>query len=132
MASKIYYHLEEYDLSLRLALESYEKFDLNERSKYVETLINQCIEKYTHVKQASFEATRKQSRLGIQGAPAEQVDEKMEILINKMFDRCFQDKKFKQAIGVALEARRLDKVKEAIELSGEEMEENLGYTFQMA
>jgi 26S proteasome regulatory subunit N2 len=57
------------------------------------------------------------------------VDEKMEIVIDKMFQRCFSDKKFKQAIGIALEARRLDKVKEAIELSGEEIEENLGYTF---
>jgi 26S proteasome regulatory subunit N2 len=46
VASKVYYYLEEYDLSLKLALESMEKFDLNERTKYVETLINQCINKY--------------------------------------------------------------------------------------
>lgn len=64
--------------------------------------------------------------------PAVSIDPKMEILINKMFDRCFADKKFKHVIGIAIESRRLDKVKEAIELSGEYMEDNLGYTFNLA
>lgn len=49
-----------------------------------------------------------------------------------MFERCFTDKKYKHVIGIALESRRLDKVKEAIEKSGEAMEENLGYTFNLA
>jgi hypothetical protein len=31
-----------------------------------------------------------------------------------------------------LEARRLDKVKEAIEMSGDQMEDNLGYTYTIA
>ena len=56
----------------------------------------------------------------------------MEIVIDKMFERCFTDKKYKHVIGIALESRRLDKVKEAIEKSGEAMEENLGYTFNLA
>jgi len=56
----------------------------------------------------------------------------MEIVIDKMFTTCFNDKKFKQAIGVALESRRLDKVKDAIEMSNELIEENLGYTFTIA
>ena len=56
----------------------------------------------------------------------------MEIVIDKMFQTCFADKKFKQAIGIALESRRLDKVKEAMEKSGDAIEENLGYTFSIA
>jgi 26S proteasome regulatory subunit N2 len=56
----------------------------------------------------------------------------MELVIDKMFSRCFADKKYKQAIGVALESRRLDKVKDAIELSNDQVEENLGYTFTIA
>lgn len=27
-----------------------------------------------------------------------------------MFDRCYQDKRFKQALGIAVESRRLDKI----------------------
>jgi 26S proteasome regulatory subunit N2 len=46
IASKVFYYLEEYEESLRLALEAGEKFDLNERSQYVETLIHKCIDKY--------------------------------------------------------------------------------------
>ena len=56
----------------------------------------------------------------------------MEIVIDKVFNRCFTDKKFKQAIGIALESRRLDKVKDAIEQSNDQIEELLGYTFQIA
>lgn len=31
-----------------------------------------------------------------------------------MFDRCFRDKQYKQALGIAIESRRLDKLEEAI------------------
>lgn len=46
IASKVFYYLEEYEEALRLALEAGDKFDLNERSQYVETLLNKCIDKY--------------------------------------------------------------------------------------
>ena len=60
------------------------------------------------------------------------IDKKMEIVIDKMFERCFADKKYRHVIGIAIESRRLDKVKEAIEKSGDQMEDNLGYTFNLA
>jgi len=123
VASKVYYYLEDFDESLRLALESQDKFDLYEKSQYVETLINSCIEKYIKLKQ---EANDKKT----QGTVV--IDNKMEVVIDKMFKRCFSDKQYKQAIGIALEARRLDKVKEAIEMSGEQMEDNLSYTYTIA
>lgn len=55
----------------------------------------------------------------------------MENVINKMFDRCFNDQQYNQAIGIALEARRLDKVREAIEKSND-VEDKLSYTFTIA
>ena len=126
MASKVFYYLEEFDESLRLALEAGDRFDINDKGLYVETLLNQCIEKYIKLKQEQTDRKRGPEE------PEVQIDQKMEVVIDKMFKRCFQDKKFTQAIGIALEARRLDKVKEAIELSGVDMEENLGYTFTIA
>lgn len=36
------------------------------------------------------------------------VDERLEGIVNKMFQRCLDDHKYKQAIGIALETRRLD------------------------
>ena len=60
------------------------------------------------------------------------IDPKMEAVIDKMFEKCFNDRRYKDVIGIALECRRLDKVKEAIEKSGDAIEENLGYTFTIA
>lgn len=101
VVSKVYYYLEEFDESLRYALEAGDLFDLNEKSTYVETLINKCIDRYIKLRQEIIDAKKNQSQA---------IDTKMENVIDKMFARCIQDKKYKQAIGVALEARRLDKV----------------------
>ena len=46
IVSKVFYYLEEYEEALRLALQAGSKFDLNERSQYVETLIHKCIDQY--------------------------------------------------------------------------------------
>jgi 26S proteasome regulatory subunit N2 len=121
VASKVFYFLEEFDEALRLALEAGDMFDLNEKSLYVETLINKCIDRYVKLRQEIVDLKR----------PIE-IDVKMEVVIEKMFKRCFTDKRYKQAIGIALESRRLDKVKEAIEMSNDHVEENLGYTFDIA
>lgn len=124
VVSKVYYYLEEFDESLRYALESGDFFDLNQQTTYVDTLINKCIDRYIKLRQESIDSKSNSN------APV--IDQKMEVVIDKMFNRCITDKKFKQAIGVALEARRLDRVQTAIENSGELMEENLGYTFGIA
>lgn len=121
----MYYYLENYEKSLMLALDSDQKFDLNQRNQYVERLLNECIDHYKRLKIASLEAMKK-------GEMVASIDPKMEAVIDKMFQRCFNEKQYRHVIGVALECRRLDKVKEAIEKSGDEMEENLGYTFNIA
>ena len=36
-----------------------------------------------------------------------------------MYDRCYNDKKYKQALGIAIEARRLDKIEECISKSND-------------
>ena len=36
------------------------------------------------------------------------LDQRLEGIVNKMFQRCLDDHKYKQAIGIALETRRLD------------------------
>ncbi len=82
IASKVFYYLEEYEESLRLALEAGSKFDLNEKSQYVETLIHKCIDQYT------------QKRLQIYDKHEENVviEAKMDAVINRMFDRCFSER----------------------------------------
>jgi glutamate mutase epsilon subunit len=48
----------------------------------------------------------------------EVIDERLERIVNRMFDRCFHDGEYKQAMGVAMESRRLDIVKQSILQSG--------------
>lgn len=55
----------------------------------------------------------------------------MEDVINRMFDRCYRDSQFTQAIGIAIESRRKDKIIESIERS-RDIESLLGYTFTIA
>ena len=63
VASKVFYHLEEYDEALRLALESGDKFDLNEKNKYVETLINKCIDRYIKLRQEIVDGNNQQQAI---------------------------------------------------------------------
>ncbi|KAH9312443.1 hypothetical protein KI387_027478 [Taxus chinensis] len=43
-----------------------------------------------------------------------QMDPRLELIVERMLDKCIVDGKFQQALGIALECRRLDKLEEAI------------------
>ena len=42
------------------------------------------------------------------GQLEEKIDVQLEDIVNRMFARCLGDRRYKQAIGVAFETRRLD------------------------
>lgn len=46
------------------------------------------------------------------------IDPRKVRIVEQVFEYCYQTGDFKQAIGIAIECRRLDRVKQAIELSG--------------
>ncbi|CAI2379462.1 unnamed protein product [Moneuplotes crassus] len=120
VASKVFYHLQEYEYSVRLALEAGPRFDIMERSQYVDTVISKCIDFYI----------KKRVQIS-EGDNSVQIDQKLEDIVNKMFERCFSDAEWDQAIGLALEARRLDVVEKAILQSGN-IEEKLDYTYKIS
>lgn len=47
----------------------------------------------------------------------EEIDPRLESVVNRMFDRCFDEHKFQQAAGIALETRRIDLLERAIQES---------------
>ncbi len=110
MASKCFFHLEEYDSALRLALGAGEHFDISEKSEYVQCMTKQCIDQYIE---------QRISNCG--GKPEEvvEIDPRLEGIIEKMFERCYNDGCFDQALGIALESRRLDHVRNSILKSGD-------------
>lgn len=115
--------MEEYDDALRLALESGPKFDIEEKSAYVEKLISKCIDEYIRKRVHNAEARTEEDKLPI--------DPKLEEVVNHMFLRCLKDGEYKQAIGIAIEARRTDIIHKAIDM-GENSEEKLKYTYDIA
>uniref|UniRef100_A0A8C5QQF6 26S proteasome non-ATPase regulatory subunit 1 n=1 Tax=Leptobrachium leishanense TaxID=445787 RepID=A0A8C5QQF6_9ANUR len=99
VASKVFYHLGAFEESLNYALGAGDLFNVNDNSEYVETIIAKCIDHYTKQCVENAELPEGQKK---------PVDERLEGIVNKMFQRCLDDHKYKQAIGIALETRRLD------------------------
>ena len=83
-------------------------------SKYVQTLVHKAIDTYTEKRVTEAE-----------------MDARMEAIVNRKFEQCFGEGKFKQAIGIALETKRIDMVRASIERSSNP-EAMLGYAFTLA
>jgi len=114
VSSKCFFHLEDYDDALRLALESGSYFDVGGTGEYEVTIVGQCIEKYIALRH--------------EDAP---VDSKLEAIVEGMFEKCYSLGNYKQALGIALEAQRLDKVEDAIVKSGNEISAMLSHCMQV-
>jgi len=108
VASKVYYHLGAFEDSLMYALGAGELFNVNSHSQYVETTIAKCIDHYASLRVKKVESSYETP-----------IDSRLESIVNKMFQRCFDHGKYKQAVGIALETRRLDIFEQAILKSGE-------------
>ena len=66
--------------------------------RYVETIIAKCIDSYTAKRTAG----------------EENIDKRLETIVDRMFDRCFQHGQYRQALGIAIETRRLDVFERAV------------------
>ncbi|DAZ93893.1 TPA: hypothetical protein N0F65_004740 [Lagenidium giganteum] len=107
VASKCFFHLEEYEDALRLALGAGKYFDITASSQYTDTIIATCIDEYVAIR--SKEDVEAEKNL----------DPRMTAVVERMFERCYTSGEFKQALGIALEARRLDQVEECIKRSAD-------------
>jgi 26S proteasome regulatory subunit N2 len=121
IASKCFYHLQSYSDSLKLALSAGKYLDINVRSEYIETLLANCIDEY------------KALRMEQEGGDTNVIiDPRMENVIEQMFQRCYNDGCYEQAIGIALDTRRIDKLKECCQKAiDNDYEKVLGYTFNL-
>ncbi|XP_067949261.1 26S proteasome non-ATPase regulatory subunit 1-like [Watersipora subatra] len=106
VASKVYYHLGSYEDSLTFALGAGQLFNVNDTSLYVETIIAKCIDHYTKLRVSNYESDDDTYRTTI--------DPRLETIVNRMFERCFHDRQYTQAVGIAIETRRLDILEKAI------------------
>merc|ERR1719420_2685714 len=49
-----------------------------------------------------------------EGAVRGNIDNRLEDIVNRMFDRCFEHKQYRQAVGIAIETKRLDIFERAV------------------
>lgn len=121
VASKVFYHLGEFEDALTYALGAGDLFEVNTRSEYVETMIAKCIDFYI------------QQRVALIDAPndAKQIDPRLEAIVNRMIQRSLDDGQFRQAVGIALETRRMDIFEAAITRS-DDVNAMLAYAYQVA
>ena len=116
LASKVYYHLGSLDDALTFALsagELFKVYDAHDGAQdfadqdYTETIIATCIDKYVELRAAREEGLLAPKAGEVDGVSQEDLD-KMHSIVEKMFERCIRDREFKQALGIALDSRRLD------------------------
>ncbi|CAI7817690.1 unnamed protein product, partial [Closterium sp. NIES-53] len=110
LASKVFYYLGELTDSLTYALGAGSLFDVSEDSEYVQTLIAKCIDEYM-----DLSVKRADSHDPDADYP---LDPRLVAIVERMLDNCIEERQFQQAIGVALECRRLDKLEAAVARSG--------------
>ena len=126
--------------SLTFALGAGELFDINSSSEYIETTIGKSSGKgSSHIcvlKECKFESIllrklkvfylcflakcidfyTKLKVHNLDAKPEDQkpIDPRLEAVVDRMLLRCFEDGQFKQALGIALETRRMDVFEKAI------------------
>jgi 26S proteasome regulatory subunit N2 len=110
VASKCFFHLADYENALRLALGAGEHFNINDKTEYVQCMTKQCIDQYIEQRIANCSAKPEE---------VVAIDPRLEAIIEKMFERCYNDGCYDQALGIALESRRLDHVRGSILKSGD-------------
>ncbi|XP_054014485.1 26S proteasome non-ATPase regulatory subunit 1 [Hylaeus anthracinus] len=122
VASKVYYHLGSFEDSLTYALGAADLFDVNARNEYVDTTIAKCIDFYTQQRVLEAEGKLPPGSKGI--------DPRLEGIVNRMFQRCLDDNQYRQALGLALETRRMD-IFEAAIMQSDDVSGMLSYAFQV-
>ncbi|XP_030370099.1 26S proteasome non-ATPase regulatory subunit 1 [Scaptodrosophila lebanonensis] len=120
VASKVFYHLGSFEDALTYALGAGDLFDVNARNEYTETIIAKCIDFYI-AQRVDFIENPKE---------AKPVDERLEGIVNRMIQRCLDDNQFRQALGIALETRRMDIFEVAI-MKSDDVRGMLAYAYNV-
>jgi 26S proteasome regulatory subunit N2 len=98
--SKIYYNLEDYDSAIEWALESGSKFNILEKSQYVNVILQKIIEKYIGIRKNNF----------FNPTEPKEIDQRINRIVQSLFDKCVEKREVNQAIGFSLESYDLERV----------------------
>ena len=117
LVSKIYFHLEALDEAVKYALLAGPEFEKEDDcSEFGLAIRGKCVEKYLDSRQSNT---------------SQKEDARLEGIVEGLLERCAKQGEKKNALGIALEARRLDIVREIVSTDGNALK-LLEYTFEVA
>ncbi|XP_078443197.1 26S proteasome non-ATPase regulatory subunit 1 homolog A-like [Wolffia australiana] len=121
VASKVFYYLGELNDSLAYALGAGPLFDVSDVSDYANTLLAKALDEYASLKSKSLKSNEE----------AVKIDPRLEAIVERMLNKCISDEKYQQAMGMAIECRRLDKLEETI-MRSENIHSALAYCINLS
>ncbi|CAL5011062.1 unnamed protein product [Urochloa decumbens] len=101
VASKVFFYLGELNDALSYALGAGALFDVSDDSDYAQTLLAKALDEYAAIRSRA-------------AGEDKTMDPRLEAIVERMLDKCILDGKYQQAMGMAVECRRLDKLEGAI------------------
>ncbi|KAF0930614.1 hypothetical protein E2562_033811 [Oryza meyeriana var. granulata] len=104
VVSKVFYYLGELNDALSYALGAGPLFDVSDDSDYAHALLAKALDEYASIKTKASKGTEDEQN----------VDSRLEAIVERMLEKCILDGKYQQAMGMAVECRRLDKLEEAV------------------
>jgi 26S proteasome regulatory subunit N2 len=139
VASRVFFHLEESHQALRLALEAGEQhFDPMLQSPYVERLVAAALDAYvaarckllgddddnektSTVSESATDAQKKSSTAAAAATTGLPFDQ-LQAMVHRLLQSSCEHGKYDHALGIALEARETDKVRDILKASGPSVE----------
>ncbi|EAN31776.2 Proteasome/cyclosome repeat family protein [Theileria parva strain Muguga] len=110
--SKVYYHLEEYTQALQYALNAGEHFNTKQYSEYTNIILAKAVEEFINVNVAKYEQGDK-----FQHQFDQNTLDSLEMLVMGMMFSSVSSGEENQAMGIALDSRRIDLVLRIFESS---------------
>ncbi|GMM53109.1 proteasome regulatory particle base subunit [Starmerella bacillaris] len=118
VVAKVYFNLDDHALALKYALAAGNELDLSQRSEFVDTIISHSIKTYVDARQKLVDgegaATSEPSELIESSDLSETIDTETDPalaqIVQQMLQRCTESGEVQLALGIALDARRLDLV----------------------
>jgi 26S proteasome regulatory subunit N2 len=116
VAAKVLFHLGELDEALRYALAAGVLFDVDAGTEFSSTLRSRCIDEYISMRAKAAEARPIIANGGDASseAAAKAFAASLQIIVERVLDGCIAKGEINEAIGVAIEAHRLDKLEKVI------------------
>ncbi|EME29798.1 26S proteasome regulatory subunit N2 [Galdieria sulphuraria] len=124
VAAKVLFYLGDIDQALEYALMAGDKFDVTEETEFSQTLRSRCIDLYVELKSGSgprekehlpsFTHSSVESNQASSSTVKEANFPVLERVVEDVFDDCLKKNETFEAVGIAIECRRLDKLKDAV------------------